>query len=311
MLEYLIFILLQVFFMNFLLYNHPLHIILHSRQTNILVSYAYKKMAYTIVSTVSQIAALLTTISIPTLATSPPSLYFDVEGINLSRHGSISILELYYQPPSHPENAHTYLIDIHILGFLAFSTPSAEGVSLKSILEAPMTPKVFFDVRTDSDALYAQFGINLAGIIDLQLMEVASRSRSKTHLKGLGNCIMHDLGLGKDEKQCVEAIKAKGILLFAPDKGGSYAVFNQRPMTEEIVEYCVQDVVYLPKLFDKYNGKLGNTVCLDATSSVLLDATGSQDIWAYRVIEASADRVALSQWEGFDNKRMDMKKGPW
>lgn len=114
---------------------------------------------------------------------------------------------------------------------------------------------------------------------------------------------MHDLGLGKDEKQCVEAIKAKGILLFAPDKGGSYAVFNQRPMTEEIVEYCVQDVVYLPKL--------GNTVCLDATSSVLLDVTGSQNIWAYRVIEASADRVALSQWEGFDNKRMDMKKGPW
>lgn len=50
-------------------------------------------------------------------------------------------------------------------------------MSLKSILESSMTPKVFFDVRTDSDALYGQFGIRLAGIIDLQLMEVASRSR--------------------------------------------------------------------------------------------------------------------------------------
>lgn len=53
-------------------------------------------------------------------------------------------------------------------------------MSLQSILESPKTPKVFFDVRTDSDALFAQFGIKLAGIIDLQLMELASRSRCVT-----------------------------------------------------------------------------------------------------------------------------------
>lgn len=136
-------------------------------------------------------------------------------------------------------------------------------------------------------------------------------NRSKTHLKGLGNCILYDLGLGKDEKEHAEAIKKKGIQLFAPERGGSYAVFNQRPMRDEVVEYCVQDVIYLPKLFAKYNAKLGNAVCLDATSSISLDATGSQNVWAYRVIEASTDRVALSQREDFDNKRMDMKKGPW
>ena len=49
-------------------------------------------------------------------------------------------------------------------------------MSLKAILESPKTPKVFFDVRMDSDALYALFGVKLAGIIDLQLMEVASGS---------------------------------------------------------------------------------------------------------------------------------------
>lgn len=136
-------------------------------------------------------------------------------------------------------------------------------------------------------------------------------NRNKTHLKGLGNCILHDLGLGKEEKQHAEGIKQKGIQLFSPERGGSYEIFNQRPMGQEIVDYCVQDVAYLPKLFDKYNGKLGNAVCLDATNSILLDATGSQNVWAYRVIEASADRVVLSQWEHFDNKKMDMKKGPW
>lgn len=135
--------------------------------------------------------------------------------------------------------------------------------------------------------------------------------RKRTHLKGLGNCILQDLGLGKEEKQTAEAVKLMGRILFSPELGGSYSVFNQRPMSTEIIDYCVQDVVYLPKLFDKYNGKLGNAVCLDATRSILLSATGSQNIWAYRVIEASAERVALSQREDFDNKKMDMKKGPF
>ena len=122
---------------------------------------------------------------------------------------------------------------------------------------------------------------------------------------------MHDLGLPREEKSRVEGIKPKGIQLFSPERGGSYEIFNERPMREEIVQYCVQDVAYMPKLFDKYNAMLGNAVCLDATNSISLDATGSQNIWAYRVIEASADRVTLSQRADFDNKRMDMKKGPF
>lgn len=122
---------------------------------------------------------------------------------------------------------------------------------------------------------------------------------------------MHDLGLAKEEKKRVEAVKTKGIQLFSPERGGSYEVFNERPIKEEIVDYCVQDVAYLPKLLDKYNGKLGNAVCLDATNSISLSATGSQNIWAYRVIEASVERVALSQRANFDNKKMDMKKGPF
>ena len=136
-------------------------------------------------------------------------------------------------------------------------------------------------------------------------------NRNKTHLKGLGSCILQDLGLAKGEKRRAEGIKEKGLQLFSPERGGSFEIFNRRPIRQEIVDYCVQDVFYLPKLFDRYNGKLGNAVCLDATSSISLDATGSQNVWANRVIEASADRVVLSQWEHFDNKRMDMKKGPW
>lgn len=44
------------------------------------------------------------------LGTNPPSLYFDLEGIRLSREGSISILQLL----AHPKD-HVYLIDVHFL----------------------------------------------------------------------------------------------------------------------------------------------------------------------------------------------------
>jgi hypothetical protein len=38
----------------------------------------------------------------------------------------------------------------------AFSTAGTNGQTLKTILESETIPKVFFDVRNDSDALYSQ-----------------------------------------------------------------------------------------------------------------------------------------------------------
>ncbi|PGH16381.1 hypothetical protein AJ80_05231 [Polytolypa hystricis UAMH7299] len=90
------------------------------------------------------------------LPTNPPSLYLDLEGVNLSRHGSI------------------YLIGIHRLGATAFSTASnknssgtATTTSLKIILETSTIPKVIFDIRNDSDALFNLFGISVDGFKDL------------------------------------------------------------------------------------------------------------------------------------------------
>jgi exonuclease 3'-5' domain-containing protein 1 len=55
------------------------------------------------------------------------------------------------------------LIDIHILGGKAFSTAGASGKTLKGILESDSIPKVFFNVRNDSDARFFQLsGRNLA-----------------------------------------------------------------------------------------------------------------------------------------------------
>src|SRR6187549_763034 len=84
------------------------------------------------------------------LPAQPSSLCFDLEGKNLSRHGSISILQLHVLPSNR-----TYLVDVHTLRDRTFSTCGTNGHTLKEMLESDAIPKVFFDVQNGSDALYS------------------------------------------------------------------------------------------------------------------------------------------------------------
>lgn len=163
--------------------------------------------------------------------TSPPSLYLDIEGIKLSRHGSISIIQLFHLP----QNS-VFLIDIFILREAAFDTANSSGTTLRSILESPTIPKVFFDVRNDSDALFAHFNVSLQNVHDIQLLEVATRSRSKDLVSGLGNCIRHDAQLSVEVQRKWKATKERGMALFSEQDGGSYEVFNVRPMLQDIID---------------------------------------------------------------------------
>lgn len=43
------------------------------------------------------------------------------------------------------------------------------------------------------------------------------------------------------------------------ERGESYKVFNERPLSEDIVRYCIQDVHFLPRLWAHYNGRLTPT----------------------------------------------------
>ncbi|KAF2023299.1 hypothetical protein EK21DRAFT_118906 [Setomelanomma holmii] len=115
-----------------------------------------------LIDTHTAIASLVNSLS--DLPTYPSSIYVDLEGVNLSRHGSISILQIHVLPTSK-----TYLVDVHILKEEAFSTSASNGHTLKSILESEKIPKAFFDIRNDSDALYSLYGIKVASIWDIQL----------------------------------------------------------------------------------------------------------------------------------------------
>ena len=148
------------------------------------------------------------------------------------------------------------LLDILKLGKDTFATTNDSGVTLKQILESSNVRKAFFDVRNDSAALYYQYEITLGGVDDIQLMELATRFKCGMYLNGLTRCIERDAALSFTQENTWLATKESGDKLFEPKLGGSYAVFNQRPLEEGIQRYCIQDVLVLPTLWNVYSRKL-------------------------------------------------------
>ena len=243
----------------------------------------------TIIDTVVGMKAFLD--GICDLPVEPPSLYIDLEGINLGRLGSVSIVTFYVLP-----SKKSYIVDVHVLQESAFSTANEAGMSLKGVLESATIPKVIFDVRNDSDALYKHFNISLDGMIDLQLMELATRDYSRAYVVGLAKCIERDTKLSGTEKIDWKNVKHRGHRLFDPREGGRYEVFNDRPLSDEMLKYCVQDVSLLPQLWEVYNAKL----------ELPWNAQ-----WKGRVAEETKRRVDLSQSASYNGKGRHMALGPW
>ena len=145
---------------------------------------------------------------------------------------------------------------MHLLGTQAFNTAGVKQKMLKDILQDDKIPKVFFDVRNNSDALFAHFSVALQGVEDVQLLESATRrtTGSRKFLSGLAKCVEKNvlISLQGIDLASWKAAKEKGERLFKAEHGGSYEVFNQRPIPEEIILYCVGDVMCLPKLRDRF-----------------------------------------------------------
>lgn len=84
-------------------------------------------------------------------------------------------------------------------------------------------------------------------------MELAVSRGLKTYVSGLAKCIERDAQLSWAEKTAWKANKQEGSRLFDPAQGGIYEVFDQRPLSEKMLKYCVQDVVHMPGLYGVYS----------------------------------------------------------
>ncbi|TKX22634.1 3'-5' exonuclease-like protein 2 [Elsinoe australis] len=233
-----------------------------------------------LINTESALAVLLD--QIVDIQSEQPYLYLDLEGNNLSRHGTLSLVTILVKPLGK-----VYLVDVTALGNSAFTTQGANGSSLQKILESPDIIKVFFDIRNDSDALYSLHGVRVEGIHDLQLMELASRHFSKKYVSGLARCIVRDSNLGFPETEEWVDIKEKGKRIFNQD----YAAFDKRPIDPDLLRYCVQDVAFMPHLYDIYRARI-------------------YEGWLPDIWDETKRRVELSQTEGYNGQGQHMALGP-
>ncbi|KAF5633319.1 uncharacterized protein FTJAE_7216 [Fusarium tjaetaba] len=110
------------------------------------------------------------------------NLLYDLDNIP-----KISILQI-YNAVSH----RVYLIDVYWLGATTSWRVNSRMTTLKGILESKDIIKVFFDVKKNSDALYSEFKIKLAGVHDLQLMELLA-SGSPHRLRDIEDCFWRDV----------------------------------------------------------------------------------------------------------------------
>ncbi|MCJ1311910.1 hypothetical protein MMC25_005583 [Agyrium rufum] len=208
-----------------------------------------------LVNILEQVQDLVDTVS----ASPETALYVDAEGVELGRYGKLNILQIHVEPTIlGGGDPFTFVIDVQILQQSTFDTPGRKNphLTLREILEDPTIPVLLWDCRQDSDAVNYQFKVALAGVIDLQLMEVAARDgRNKYYLGAYGECVLDDAGLSPVEKKVMNEDK-KAKATFIPEYRGNWDRLAERPMRREIYRYCAGDVKYMPALFRKYAGIL-------------------------------------------------------
>ncbi|KIW76833.1 hypothetical protein Z517_09277 [Fonsecaea pedrosoi CBS 271.37] len=162
--------------------------------------------------------ALLTLITKRMRTEQDQLMFVDLEGVNRSR--SQARLPL-CSCRCRPAQSFTNLVD----------SPPAQGKGIR-----PHHATVFFDIRNDSDALHARFGVYVAGIIDLPVMGYATRNPRGKNVNGLAKCIERDLPptsqAGRSPSSPATSLCTRGR------REGSMKSSLKRPMADKILKYC-------------------------------------------------------------------------
>ncbi|KIW91253.1 uncharacterized protein Z519_08149 [Cladophialophora bantiana CBS 173.52] len=127
------------------------------------------------------------------ISNDPPSFYIDAEGFNLGRFGIMDLLQVHVLPLHE-----TFIVDVFTLAHPAFDT-MFQGNSLRMLLESLSIPKVIFDIRNDSDAMFNLYNIALSGVVDQHMMKYFQENRWGRNLAGLRHCTEHDATLSSEE----------------------------------------------------------------------------------------------------------------
>lgn len=165
-------------------------------------------------------------------------LVVDCEGVDLSNTGQLCFMQILS-----PSSSTVYLIDTVLL-----KTSDLVACGLVRLLENRQIKKIFFDARGDTGAMYNQLGINVQGILDLQVAEAYYRRRKHGRAEfvfGLSRTL--DTYLHHTASASSKQIKDEGSALL---KKSQYKAWAERPLPDLLLDYAANDVQYLLPLFD-------------------------------------------------------------
>ncbi|KAI1770996.1 hypothetical protein F4818DRAFT_445646 [Hypoxylon cercidicola] len=196
-----------------------------------------KDQAFPTVTNVNSSGTLSWIDNLHGLPTKPPSIFLDAERFN---DGKITFLHLFI-----PSKNTIYRVQIDGPRSVDLSTKNSAGVSLTTILQSEPIPKVVFDVRGISKALFDQHNISLDGIRDLQLMELASRDfkQSKKYVAGFAKCV--DTDIPKSNEVRKRWLESDNV-----DESPLFNILGHAPRSS------MRRVEVLPTLWSIYNARL-------------------------------------------------------
>lgn len=223
-----------------------------------------------------------------------PQLAIVAKGDMLGRTGTMTVLTLYVLATDR-----VFVVDIHLLGHAAFRTTVStdNSTTLQHLLESANLKKLMWDCRSDAEALYHHFDIELRGVVDGQLLDLATlrKARDRRRLRALSVGLSHRIFKGDKETSriwqnnydWVDVMLRYGIeeaeRMHRDSRGdftaaGSSSIdddpqferiedgfggqtyrersdyksehaFTVRPLHQWLVEYCVNEVRWLPAMY--------------------------------------------------------------
>eukprot|EP01062_Namystynia_karyoxenos_P074485 TRINITY_DN713_c0_g1_i3.p1 TRINITY_DN713_c0_g1~~TRINITY_DN713_c0_g1_i3.p1 ORF type:complete len:1403 (+),score=380.74 TRINITY_DN713_c0_g1_i3:95-4210(+) len=153
-------------------------------------------------------------------------LFVDCEGESLSRRGALHLLQI-------GDGNQIFLFDAQTL-----APDGMRHSGLAQLLEAEHPKKVMWDCREDADALLAQFGIRLSGVLDLQVLDVMRDVDRAPHRAGpLRIRGLKSLAGSADDSACSGADISQMIA--------------RRPLPRLVLEYSARDIDCIMAAADK------------------------------------------------------------
>ncbi|XP_052209552.1 uncharacterized protein LOC127812970 isoform X2 [Diospyros lotus] len=163
---------------------------------------------------------------------------FDCEGVDLCRNGSLCIMQLAFPDA-------IYLVDAIEGGEMLMK-------ACKAALESSNVTKVVHDCKRDSEALYYQFGIKLANVVDTQI--AYSLIEEQEGRKRMIDDYISFVDLLRDPRYCGVSYNEKQEVRVLLRQDPNF--WTYRPLSELMVRAAADDVRFLLVIHHKFMEKL-------------------------------------------------------